>query len=187
MCAAYTVLKDFAGPVATIIAAGAATFITWRLGSRQVAIAASQANTAAAQREIAQSQRDIAYDRLKYDLFQMRYAIYQAAKDAIERVISTSTQRELIDQELLALRKKMDEARFFFPLPEVQLFKNIDDLIARHEIARSTWARFNDNDTVRISEAEVMADAAIKLSDIHVHLAEMLTSELGFGQLTSPA
>jgi hypothetical protein len=31
MCAVYNVLKDFAGPVATVIAAGAATWITWRL------------------------------------------------------------------------------------------------------------------------------------------------------------
>jgi hypothetical protein len=111
----YGVLKDFAGPVATIVAVGVATFITWRLGSRQVAIAVSQANTADAQRAIAQSQRDIAYDKLKYDLFRMRYDVYQAAKAAIERVIRTGTERPIIDEELLNLRIKMDEARFFFP------------------------------------------------------------------------
>jgi hypothetical protein len=187
MCATYTVLKDFAGPVATVIAAGAATFITWRLGSRQVAIASSQANTADAQRTIAQAQRDIAYDRLKYDLFRLRYDVYQAAKEAIERVIRTGTaERPIGDIELLNLRLKMDEARFFFPPQVLQLFENIDVLIIQHEVARASWTRFNDVDDVRYREGDIMADAITKLSDIHRHLAAALTSELGFGLLISP-
>jgi hypothetical protein len=186
LCILYSVLKDFAGPVATIIAAAVATFITWRLGSRQVAIAASQANTADAQRAIAQSQRDIAYDRLKYDLFRMRYDVYQAAKEAIERVIRTGTERPVSDMELLNLRLKMDEARFFFAPQVLQLFENIDDLITQHEVSRASWSRFNDDDAVRFREGGIMADAITRLSDIHRHLAEALTSELGFGLLISP-
>ena len=74
--------KAFAGPVATIIAASTAAWITYRLGREQVRIAAAQATTAAAQaataaaqEEIAKSQRDIAYDKLKWDLFGKRYEI----------------------------------------------------------------------------------------------------------------
>jgi hypothetical protein len=185
VCAIVDLLGGFAGPVATIIAAGAATWITWRLGKKQVTIAASQAATANAQKEIAQSQRDIAYDRLKYDLFRMRYDVYQAAKQAIERVIRTGTDRDINDMELLNLRIKMDEARFFFPPRVLQLFENIDALITQHEVARASWSRFNDEDAVRYRQADIMGDAITKLSEVHRHLAEALTSELGFGLLTS--
>ena len=50
-----TLLKDFAGPVATIFAASVAAHIALRLGKGQVAIATSQAA--------------IARDKLKFDLF----------------------------------------------------------------------------------------------------------------------
>jgi hypothetical protein len=72
----YDVLHDFAGPVATVIAAGAAVFVTWRLGRRQVAIAAQQATTAELQAATARQQADTALDRLRYDLFEKRYKIY---------------------------------------------------------------------------------------------------------------
>jgi hypothetical protein len=176
-------LKAFAGPLAIIIASVSATWITWRLGSRQVAIAAAQAQTAEAQRQIAQSQRDIAYDRLKYDLFRMRYEVYQAAKAAIERVINIAD-RPIGDQELLSLRLKMDEARFFFPLREVAIFNRIDDLITQHEVARAEWERFNDDDATRIRTGDTMGDAITKLSEIRRSLLDLLAPELGFAQLT---
>jgi len=180
-------LKAFAGPLAIIIASATATWITWRLGLRQVAIAAAQAQTAEAQRQIAQSQRDIAYDKLKYDLFRMRYEIYQAAKTAMERVIRTGTERPVSDLELQSLRLKMDEARFFFPLREVAIFKTIDDLITQHEVARMVWKRFNDDDEIRITKGDIMADAISKLSEIHRNFLDLLTPELGFAQFTRPA
>jgi hypothetical protein len=34
--------KSFAGPIATVLAAGAALLVTWRLGKTQVRIAQSQ-------------------------------------------------------------------------------------------------------------------------------------------------
>jgi hypothetical protein len=68
--------KTFAGPIATVFAAAAAVFFTWRLGKAQV--------------RIAQSQRDIAFDKLKYDLFDKRYEIYQTAKAIIEPMLSES-------------------------------------------------------------------------------------------------
>ena len=35
----YHLFKDFAGPVATIIAAGAAAFVAYRLGQNQITVA----------------------------------------------------------------------------------------------------------------------------------------------------
>ena len=62
----YTATRDFAGPVTTLVAAIAATWITISFGRRQASIA--------------QSQRDIALDKLKFELFETRYGIYLKAK-----------------------------------------------------------------------------------------------------------
>jgi hypothetical protein len=55
----YDLLNDFAGPVAAIVGAFAASMAAWSLGRLQWRIAASQ--------------RDIALDKLKFDPFQRRY------------------------------------------------------------------------------------------------------------------
>jgi hypothetical protein len=76
----YEFFKDFAGPIATIVAASAAFFVTVYFNQRQAGIAA-------AQKDIAAAQRDIAVDKLKHDLFDRRYDIYSAAKRLIEHYI----------------------------------------------------------------------------------------------------
>lgn len=62
----YSILKDFAGPVATIIASITAAYFVRR------------------QWLTAQQQADTALDQLRYSLFEKRYAIYVAARDAID-------------------------------------------------------------------------------------------------------
>jgi hypothetical protein len=69
----YELIKDFTSPVVTLSAAIVAGLIT-------ITFARIQAN-------IAESQRDIALDRLKFDLFQRRYDIYEAAKQLIEHML----------------------------------------------------------------------------------------------------
>lgn len=59
------VAMAFAGPVATIVAAGTAAWITSRFGRIQAGIARMQVDIARAQKNIAKSQRNIAYARLR--------------------------------------------------------------------------------------------------------------------------
>src|SRR5437773_4185799 len=66
-------LKDFAGPIATVIAAFTAAGIAWRFGRVQADIAAQQASTAALQAELANV-------RLQHDLYDRRYKIYATVK-----------------------------------------------------------------------------------------------------------
>lgn len=179
-------VKAFAGPTATIIAAGAATWITYTLGKNQLSIARSQAATAEAQKTIAKSQCDIAYDKLKYDLFDKRYEIYLAAKFIIERITRTGRERPIADLELQEKRIKLDEARFFFPTKEVRLFESIDELATVHEVARAEWDRYNEDDNVRRQRGDVMARAVHNLMAVHRKLPELLKDELGFAQLTLP-
>jgi hypothetical protein len=174
---AFGIVIALAGPVATVVAACAAVFVTYRLGTRQLAIAQNQAT-------IASAQRDLAYERLKYDLFEKRYEIYLTARLAIEKITQHGTERPIQDMELLAQRIKLDEARFFFPPKTVSLIETIDKLVTSHEVARMSWDRFNDEDGVRLSEGEKMATAIDLLLKIYRKLPELFEAELGFALLT---
>jgi hypothetical protein len=73
-------LATLAGPAATIIAASVAVYFTWRLGQGQLAIAKQQATIATQQAKLA----DI---RLQHDLFDRRYAVYEAAQKLLFEVL----------------------------------------------------------------------------------------------------
>jgi hypothetical protein len=172
------IVKAFASPLATVLGAGAAVYVTWSIGKAQVRIADSQAQTA-------RMQRDIAFDKLKHDLFERRYEVYTAAKGIMERVIRTGAERPIDDLELLAMRIKLDEGRFFFPPKLVALFDMIDQLTTRHEVARMAWKRDNKIDEIRYKQADVMGDAITKLSEIHRQFVKLMQEEMEFSQLTN--
>lgn len=67
------------GPLATIAAAGSASYVAWRIGKAQMRI-----NDA--QREIAAWQRDIAKRRVQMDLNDKRYEVLLAARDLMPRL-----------------------------------------------------------------------------------------------------
>ena len=99
--------KAFAGPVATIVASLVAALF------------------AAAQVCVARAQKSIAYDKLKVDLFEKRYAIYQAAKELIE-YIRRGNGRRIEDTNFVRQHYiKLDEARFFFDYEIQYLLRNI--------------------------------------------------------------
>src|SRR6266436_1005842 len=62
----YQILHDFAGPVATFVAAVTVAFITFKFGRVQAKIARQQA--------------ELASVRLKNDLFDRRFAVFDAAR-----------------------------------------------------------------------------------------------------------
>jgi hypothetical protein len=71
----YQFLKDFAGPTATVIAAGAAAVITLHFGRTQA--------------QIAQQQADLAAVRLQHDLFDRRFEIYEAARTLLIDILKS--------------------------------------------------------------------------------------------------
>jgi hypothetical protein len=86
--------KDFAGPVATIIASWvAASYV-----SKQVEIAKTQADT----------------DQVRYSLFQKRYAIYEDVKQLIKLLVNESHKKEFPAFDVAKHYIVMDEAVFFF-------------------------------------------------------------------------
>lgn len=174
MCASlYSFFKDFAGPIAVIIASGAATWITHRLGSRQA--------------RIAEAQRDIAYDKLKHDLFDQRYEIYLAAKSLIEAMFAALPGDDVkrdADPEIKRLRLKLDEARFFFP-PDTRAYcesieKHVYDLL----VASRAVTGYSEDRPERQQLRDQQANAEIALAKIYEELAKIFERDIGFDQLT---
>src|SRR4051794_16142910 len=80
----YDALKDFAGPVATVIAATAAMIVTSRIGRNQVAVARSQA-------EIAERNLQVSRDKVMLDLFDRRMAVYDDLRNVMSEVMRHGT------------------------------------------------------------------------------------------------
>jgi len=76
-------LIQLAGPAATVIAAGVAVYVTWRLGQGQIMIAKRQA-------DIADEQAKFASVRLQHDLFDRRFAVFEATQKLLIEVLETS-------------------------------------------------------------------------------------------------
>ena len=177
----YSILKDFAGPLATVFAATVAAIITFYFNRRQTAIASTQM-------DIAASQRDVAKDKLKVDLFKERYAIYLAAKMLMENVTFLSDADDVLRRttEIRSLYIQLDEARFFFD-EKVCGFLNrlhddtesfLTDLIADVNV---------DDQTAWSARAERLARKQAILREAYANLPKVFKSALGFSQLTRPS
>jgi ABC-type transporter MlaC component len=97
----YLILKDFAGPLATLFAACAATYFAWqqsKTGQRQAETAAQLAETAKRQGErqarTAEQQAKTALDQLRFNLFEKRYATYRAVEQFLKTLISDAHKPE---------------------------------------------------------------------------------------------
>jgi len=76
----YQIFKDFAGPIATIIAAFAAVSVT--------------AYFAWHQKKVAKEQADIAREELRHDLYERRYRVFDAARKLLCEIAVRRTASE---------------------------------------------------------------------------------------------
>jgi hypothetical protein len=120
MCSTYQFFKDFAGPFATVVAAGAAAVITWTFASRQVRVAEQQA-------AIARQQAQTALDQLRHNLFERRYAIYSKTQDLIRTMLNRHHEKDFSAFELAPYHVAIKEARFFFPVALCQWLRALLD------------------------------------------------------------
>jgi len=168
----YEFFKDFASPIATLIAATVAAFVT-------ITFARTQA-------QIAQSQRDIALDKLKFDLLQRRYEIYQAAKELLEYVPFVQDVPKSDASKIRALYVRLDEARFYFP-PAICAV--LDDTHRRCETFFDHLAKREqisiDDSKAWSTMADLLAADQARLRDIYAHLPQIFEPALKFEQLTS--
>jgi hypothetical protein len=167
----YAVAKDFAGPAATVIAAAAAVFVTYRFNSAQV--------------KISREQKNIALDKLKQDVFNQRYAIYTATKDLIEYVMHQHDFQQIDNARIRQLRVTLDESRFFFG-PSVRGF--IAEIDATSEQLLKALGDKWQNDDQRKEPAWTatitkLGDASRKLSEMYAELPVKFEEALRYDQI----
>lgn len=166
----YVFAKDFAGPMATALAAGGAFYLGWRFGR-------VQANAVSAQAEIA-------LDKLKYDLFEKRYEIYSAAKVLIEKVIHVRSLDKSDPEEIRKLYIKLDESRFFFPSDIQKYLKDIEQtseklltLVGGREVLKLNEAQW-------ATAADEIGAISLVLQNFYIGLPEKFEQSLAFRQVT---
>jgi hypothetical protein len=132
----YHFFKDFAGPIATGLAAVAALFVTWRLGKSQLLVAKHQA--------------DVATVRLKHDLFDRRFEIYETVLFfLIEILQSSNMSREGMSKFVRGTQK----AVFVFDQPVTDFFEHL----RRQAVILQETAAFLNDQNNRVGEERTAA------------------------------
>ena len=165
----YTVLKDFAGPIAALCGAGAATYFA----RQQSSTAKRQADTAQGLAETAKRQAETAIDQLRFNLFEKRSAIYEETKQLISLLLCDPRGPDLnaVTRHFVAI----DEARFFFSSTTCEwlemLREDCEALLG--EFAKPTPANAKDRRELKSKLLEHLKAMPARFSD-----------ELSFRQLT---
>lgn len=155
------------GPIATIVASFIAVCVTTILGTAQFAIA--------------RSQRDLARDKLKLDLFERRFAVYQAAKSLSNTLRPNSTKRieyERFDEWSATLT----EARYLFSSSVVALAQKIIDLAFEWERNLEVIDGM-DEETLDILRRRQEAISK-EMSGLHLFVEGVFDPELAYKELT---
>ena len=112
----------FAGPSATIIAAAAAAaIITLVFNSRQLKVAKDQIR-------IADAQKSIAAARLDFDLYEKKFAVFEAAR----RLLISVVQHDHVDpKEVITFKIETGEAVFLFNQDITSYLQGLQDKVLR--------------------------------------------------------
>jgi hypothetical protein len=155
----YSFLKDFAGPIATIIASITAAYFVRR------------------QWRTAQQQADTALDQLRYNLFAKRYAIYDDVKRLLRLLLNDSDKPDFRAFDVIPHYVVMDEAIFFFSPETCAWLESVQrDCQAFLEAHAS-------RNTPEYNSTEYNSAQRKLLDDFHA-LPDRFRHELSFRQLT---
>ena len=151
----YEVLKDFAGPAATMIAAIAAGFIAYRLGQAQATAAQSQAATAKRSWETAN-------ERVVLDLFERRIAIFESIRSVVSSILRTG---QPTHDDYFAYLQAIDRVQFYFGDEVQEYIEHIRLLIGELQLDATIIADHADPD--RSARIRGRADRMKELSGFY--------------------
>ena len=153
------IVQVFLAPLATILAAGAATYFV-----RQ-------------QWKTAEKQAETALDQLRWNLFNKRYAIYDDVKQLLRLLINDAQKPDFSPFQVMQHYVVMDEAVFFFS----------PDICEWLEVVKQDCQKLVETNSVRGTseyKPREYADIAIILADHFKAMPERFQNELSFRQLT---
>lgn len=146
----YGFLRDFSGPIATIVASLTAAGITFYFGRAQTRIASQQA-------EIAGQQAELAKVRLNHDLYDRRFAIYAAACKLFQDIL---TKNDVADLDIITFVTETATARFLVGSEIVVYFDEIRKKARRMQRINRRINQPNDGEGVK-----ELLDELMELSD----------------------
>ena len=118
-------IKDFAGPLATVLAAAAAAYVAFSLGRSQNAVAKLQT-------DIAKRAWRTSNEKIVLDLFKKRLAIYEEIRAAIAPINRSGNST---DQEFHQYCQSIDRAGYFFGPDVTRYLERIRIAIIDHQLA----------------------------------------------------
>lgn len=131
-----SMIKDLAGPVATVVAAAAAAWVAYRLGSSQVTIANLQAG-------IALRTWRTANEKIVLDLFEKRIAIYEQIREAIGPITRSGQTK---DEDIYRFGQAIDRVQFFFGPDVTAYLETLRISLINHQLACTMSAENNAPD-----------------------------------------
>jgi hypothetical protein len=137
----YSFFKDFAGPLATVIAAGAASFITYRFSN---------------------AQRRATEMRLVLDLFDRRWDVTQELRSAISDMVQHGI---VPGKSYWQYLRASQRAAILFGPDVTDYLETVRQAMIRHE-AEKDRAR-SDDDAVRGPAVDIQADTFTVISDFY--------------------
>lgn len=166
---AYDVLKDFAGPLATVCAAATAVGVTLYFNQRSIALA--------------RTQRDIALDKLRFDAWEKRYD--SQARELLSYLAQQYDFENIDSAKIRELRVKIDEARFFFG-PSVRTFlskiDNASETFLMNLSAR--YGAYEADDELIAELADKLANDTKLIRTLYAEMPEQFEHSLRLSQLT---
>jgi hypothetical protein len=170
-----TIVQGFAGPVATIIAAAAAVYVTRSLGVQQLKIAKQQVL-------IADGQGKIAAARLNFDYHKQRYAVYEAARSFLTEAVASD---HVDAARVIRYNIETADAVFLFEDDMVRYLDGLRDKVLRLRVlkAQAQAADEADNEEKRQRIVDLEADVAIELSSILTGMADRFKPYLKLGSV----
>ena len=166
----YQATKDFAGPVATIIASTAAAIVAVTIALRQV--------------QIARQQVEIARGQLRYNLFTRRYDFYVKLQNAITDLATSKPEDEQKwSLAYITFRRAVEESSFLFSA-------SVCEWVAQtHHAFRASLAALPPDDKSqedgRISMG-ARTEARLELLPRLSEMPRIFSVDLEFGRLVSP-
>ena len=156
----YSVLKDFAGPVATVIAATAAVVVSGYFAWQQSTTAKRQAETA--------------IDQLRFNLFEKRYAVYDTIQKFLDTLITADADKLAFGAfDETPYFRVFDEAPFLFSETTCKWLETI-----RADCEAVLYA------TRQAGAAELGSDKQLELGRHSRALPERFRDDMSFRQLT---
>jgi hypothetical protein len=156
-------IKDFAGPLATVIAAGAAALVAYRLGQSQISVARTQA-------EIADRNWKTSNQKIVLELFERRLAIYEATRSIIGEITRSGSAP---DDVLFRFGTATDRVPYYFGQEIQDYLETIRIHMIELELSnsmlknptvpnRATWAERRKNHFLSVTDFYKKSPALFK-------------------------